>query len=434
MIKQALLYPMLLLVSLVIMPASAFAVAQVSIAPGGDGVFVLQGTGMQGVAGIQIAISYDSSTLSAPQVTLGNLVGERFNGINTTSNPIRIAVVDTVNFGGSGSGTIATITFTRNGTSPGLIDKLDATLIDQNRNKVAMGTPLITNPASDQTTVDGSTTTATSTNATTTGGTATTTSAGTTTMPPFVVGGTLTFPPTETAVKEKTEAPTAPQENTERQALAREAAAQSSQAGEDKALAPKAAVPPASTPQPAQSVLEKFRLFQGERTVKNLSALFVKDSAGAFVQSPAIAIADGKAIVALTISKVGGDKAPNFAFNFARYVSLTRVADGEWEIVVRPDAGAVRASVSMLSNGAFQDFPLVVTPKAEVLLAKSGEVSEADFLLFLKETGTAAAPRYDLNGDGRRDYLDDYIFTANYLLKMEERAEKMKSAQQQPKQ
>ena len=121
---------------------------------------------------------------------------------------------------------------------------------------------------------------------------------------------------------------------------------------------------------------------------------------------------------------------PNFAFNSARYVSLARGDEGEWEVEVRPDAGAVSASVTMLANGTLQEFPLTVTPKVEVSLIKPGKVSEADFLLFLKETGTPAAPGHDLNGDGKRDYLDDYIFTANYLLKVGEQANNKKAAQQ----
>jgi hypothetical protein len=69
----------------------------------------------------------------------------------------------------------------------------------------------------------------------------------------------------------------------------------------------------------------------------------------------------------------------------------------------------------MLLGGVTREFPLTVAPKVQVDLIKPGTVSEADFALFLKERGTAAAPKSDRNADGRRDYLDEYIFTANYL-------------------
>jgi len=71
----------------------------------------------------------------------------------------------------------------------------------------------------------------------------------------------------------------------------------------------------------------------------------------------------------------------------------------------------------MVTEAAQQEIPLTVSPQADVDLDKSGSVTEADFQLFLKTRGTDDAPKFDLNGDGKRDYQDDYIFTANYLVK-----------------
>lgn len=64
-----------------------------------------------------------------------------------------------------------------------------------------------------------------------------------------------------------------------------------------------------------------------------------------------------------------------------------------------------------------EEIPLTVAPAipAESKIGKKGKLTEADFILFLKERGTEKAPRFDLNGDGKRDYLDDYIFTANFI-------------------
>ena len=432
MSKRNFLSPVLLLVFLVGLPVSAFAGAQVSIATAGNGVFTLQGAGLQGVAGIQLAISYDATILSAPQVTLGNLVGERFHGVNVNANPMQIAVVDTVNFGGSGSGTIATVTF-GSGTAAAGITGLSGTLIDQNSKAVAAQFTVV---APDPTAATADAQNGGTNNSS--GGTASTPTTPTTAAvgtQPFVVGGTLTFPSAETQVKEKVQA--VAQESSDRPAAIREGAREltvpPAEAGEEKAPAQRPVAQAIPAPAPVQSVLERFRLFQGEKTVKNLVALFSRESTASFSQSPAIAIADGTASVVLTISKVAGDRAPNFAFNSARYVSLTRVGDGEWEVEVRPEPGVLKASVSMLANGSLQEFPLTVTPKAEVLLSKAGEVSEADFLQFLKEPGTPAAPKHDLNKDGKRDYLDDYIFTANYLLKLAEKANKKKTTQQKPK-
>jgi hypothetical protein len=160
-----------------------------------------------------------------------------------------------------------------------------------------------------------------------------------------------------------------------------------------------------------------------------LVALFKRDSDANFTQSPEIAIADGKTNVLLLITKVAGDKAPNFAFDSAHFVTLRRGGEGEWEVEVKPDKGAVKASVTMLTDGVAQVLPLTVAPRVKVDLDKSGVVTEADFQRFLKERGTASAPKHDLNGDGKRDYLDNYIYTANYLATMEEKGRKKKTAQ-----
>ncbi len=74
------------------------------------------------------------------------------------------------------------------------------------------------------------------------------------------------------------------------------------------------------------------------------------------------------------------------------------------------------------------EIPLTVSPKARVDLIQTDKVSEADFALFLKERGAAGAPKFDLNGDGKRDYLDDYIFTANYLAAQKEKSGKETSS------
>jgi hypothetical protein len=163
--------------------------------------------------------------------------------------------------------------------------------------------------------------------------------------------------------------------------------------------------------------LEKFRLFQGEKSPNNFLALFDMGQGIRFSQAPPVCITDGKSSVKVTISKVAGDRAPNFAFNHAKYLSLRQTGEGEWQVEVMPEKGTVRASISMVTETAQQEIPLTVSPQADVDLDKSGAVTEADFQLFLKTRGTDGAPLFDLNGDGKRDYQDDYIFTANYLVK-----------------
>jgi hypothetical protein len=60
-------------------------------------------------------------------------------------------------------------------------------------------------------------------------------------------------------------------------------------------------------------------------------------------------------------------------------------------------------------------YPLIVAPRADIHRARTGSVSEGDFTLYLNSRATAGTSPADLNHDGRHDYIDDYIFTANYL-------------------
>lgn len=420
MFKTSFVFRLLLFGALSILALPAFASTSVTVVSNGGGVFTVNGVGLQKVSGIQLSIPYDST--STPTVVPGGLVSGMMNAINP-ANPIRVGIVSLTPIGGAGSGTILTITFP---SGDGRILGMSGSLLDSNRAIVATQFywPADTTTASDPSGASGSGGASSgngSGTTTTTGGT--TTTAGTGSSQPFVVGGTVTLPSNETAAKENKEpaAQPVPQEIPERQVM-RDIPTSAPEASEPPS--PKAAVLPIPAPKPVQSVLEKFKHFEGEKTAKSLTALFDRDSAASCSQSPLIGIADGKATVKLSITKVPGDKAPSFAFNSARHVALTRVGDGEWEVVVRPDKGVVSASVSMLLNGTAQEFPLTVTPKVDVDLNKSGAVDEADFKMFLKERGTAAAPKYDLNGDGVRDYLDDYIFTANYLLKVEEKGGK----------
>jgi len=429
MFKRSVVGRILLLCTLLLLPIPVFA-SSMSIVKSGDSSFVIQGS-LQNVAGIYLSVSYDSTTLSisqSSQVTMGGLTNGMMSAINP-SNPIRIIAVKTS--GTTGSGVIATINFDLIGSAAGAVT-VSGYGVDPNQKMVALGSvsyqPAV---ASADTT---STTSSNSGNSGTSGTTGTGTTNGTT-VP--VVGGTVTMPSSDTpatANKNSTPQPAA-QESPERQAVAQNSSASASgnEAKEEvQAPAPKTATESAPAPKQVQSVLDKFRLFEGEKTPQSLIALFSRDSGGSYSQSPAIAIADGKASVRLTISKVA-DKSPRFTFNAARYVSLAQVGDGEWEVEVVPERGALKASVNMLASGIVQEFPLTVAPRANVAVGgKSGEVSEADFALFLRERGSATAPKYDLNGDGKRDYLDDYIFTANYLVKMEEQANRKGATQQKP--
>lgn len=84
--------------------------ASMSVIPSGNGVYVIQGDNLDGVAGIELTISYDSATLSSPTVTQGGFISGALMVVNSSvPGTIRIAIINSKAF--TGSGQIATVSF-----------------------------------------------------------------------------------------------------------------------------------------------------------------------------------------------------------------------------------------------------------------------------------------------------------------------------------
>jgi hypothetical protein len=410
-IKRTVSCRIALLSALLLVPLLAHAAGTVTVVRAGKNAVTLQASGLEAPCGIDITLKYDSARLANPSVAQGSATsGAVFITNTNVLGQVRLAIVKTTPM--DGSGPIATVTFDRAVTSLSLVKITNMQVIDQATTNLSAtigdsidnvtqstggGTPppadlpptVITTPG--------------------TGGGA-----------PFVVGGTLTMPNDDSASRDRKDVPGQGQPQTAPQQESRDVAVPA-------APAPATETPVASESQPAPkqeqkeapravpSVLEKFRLYSGEKTPQKLAALFDRDPAANFSQTPPILIADGKASVKVTISKVTGERAPNFSFTQAHRPSLKQTGDGDWLVEVVPDKGALKASISMLVDGVQQEIPLTVAPQADLDLDGSGTVNLADWQFFLKTTGTEAAPRFDLNKDGKRDYKDDYIFAANYL-------------------
>ncbi|OGU16574.1 MAG: hypothetical protein A2076_02540 [Geobacteraceae bacterium GWC2_53_11] len=179
---------------------------------------------------------------------------------------------------------------------------------------------------------------------------------------------------------------------------------------------PVAAVPDSQktkTSDLATSVLERFRTYVGPRTTTAMSELFKAPVSKGIRQQPEIVLSNGAVIANIAVSIPTKDKtAPNFAFNGARLLSSEQDKKGEWLLSALPDTGGMKAELLVLSNGAALDIPITIAPP----LPLETDLSEKGFITFLGSKTPGAKPLYDLNGDGRHDYMDDYIFTANYLV------------------
>ena len=415
MIRQSLVCQILLLGTLILAPLPARAISTLSIIPAGKGIFLLSGADLENLARIDVVVAYDTTCLVNPHVARESLIEAAKLGVdNGSPGVVRLIVTAAVPL--KGNGAMATLTFDHIADSVGMITGLNGKVFDLNN----VSLPVIfsiTNPPPPPDPQDDPPAQPDGTPQPSAQGS----SASATANPSGVTvwQGGVRMPDEEKNPVVRSDEPTVPEPQRDTSAAAGEAPPPEAVASPVKRETVRSTEP--SVPE-VQSVLERFRRFQGECTAGNLAALFDPRGTGFFRQEPPIALADGVQTVSVTISGVSGSKAPNFALTSARYVSCRRAGEGEWSIVVQPERGALSAGITLITDGAVRTVPLTVSPGARVDLIKPGTVSPADFALFLKERGTAGAPRFDLNGDGKRDYQDDYIFTANYLLARERAA------------
>jgi hypothetical protein len=67
----------------------------------------------------------------------------------------------------------------------------------------------------------------------------------------------------------------------------------------------------------------------------------------------------------------------------------------------------------VLSDEHVTEYPLTIAPAIP-----NAASTEAEFADFLKDAATIPA-QHDVNGDGKYDGVDDYIYTANYLVRQQ---------------
>lgn len=405
------------------------AASLLTVSSGGDGVFTLQGTAFESVAAMDITLSYDTGTLDNPRVEQGALISGALSAVNL-NNPgaVRMAIVRTSPV--SGSGIIVTLTFDKKGSSPGKITGLSARLSNLDGKSLASSVQIV-NPTDSAAAAAETTTSqeqAESSAASSGSAFASQSGAGVPGSPagigviiaPGAGESGTTAPAGEMETAEKKEEPAqetgaAPAEEPEMTAL---------KTGDEAVSLSRI---PDRTLHTHKGVLDRFREYSGERSPKSLMSLFELDSIIGFRQEPSVVLADGKARVKVVfISDPGKKDASDLKVAGGRLLSLKKDPDytNTWIAELRPEKGVYAVSMTVALEKLAVEFPLAVAPARNIDLDKSGKVTEADFALFLKKRGTLKKPEFDLNGDGKRDYKDEYIFTANYLAEAGKKASK----------
>lgn len=395
---------------LILFDASIALGAAVNVISSGPGVFTVQGSAMNEVSGMELNLTYDAASLSSPTVTQGSLISGALMAANT-SNPgsIKIAIISTKAF--SDSGQIATVTFaTQNGT--GGITSASVSMIN------SKGAPVAA-----QIVVSGKNTTpATTPGFVTTPGvpfsqtgqtaqTGQTGQPGATSIPTYP--GTVSLP---SDLQQRADSQPAP------------SSATPAPAGEPESTATRIteqAQPPGTPADDTKGekslqyvvykwIPDRFKHYSGSRTLPAMAMLFDKKVAQNIHQEPAILLSNEQSRATLTIDiPVRIISSPNFAVNGGKMVSFKedKRIKGRWTVEVLPDAGAIRATLTIIAGAEETEYPLTIAPPAKTALT----LDEIGWNRFLKEVGTTAAPLHDLNNDGVRDYMDEFIFVANYL-------------------
>ncbi len=386
----------------------SFAASKLTISAAGNGVFILQGAGMEGTAALDITLNYDASTLANPKVEQGSLI----YGAMMAANPnipgiVRVAVIRTTPI--TGNGPILTFAFDRKGGSPGKITGLNIRLSDIS-GKPLQASVQVMNPAETAAASDDAST-------------------------QQKISAKDTSPPAEQPIIPSTSIIAGPVEKPEDTPLPKQ---------EEPAAVPLEQGEPAKEPavakaeQPMQtggaeqpeksakgktiytqkSILELFRDFKEAKSPKALLALFDREPMIGFRQEPAVAMSDGKSAVRVTfISMTKAGSKPEVSLKGASLTALKKDDNNTntWIAEAKPEKGIAAASLVVPQQNLTMEFPLLVAPKADPDMDRSGKVTDEDFALFLKGPKGKKLKGFDLNADGAVNYIDEYIFAANYL-------------------
>lgn len=365
-----------LVILVMMLPIQAAAGVSFSLEPIADGRYAVVGSELEGVAALDITVRYDTALLAGPVVAKGMLLpADAVFFTNTAiAGEVRIMMVRNREF--TGSGTLALIAFKRLGDGMGILS-FKANPVSVTAEPLAAQTG---QGAGSAVQPEGQVSEARTSDASVSGR------------------------PTVSGVPGETGAGTVLQ----RLSAGAEGEVPPSEAdGQSPAADSQTGGMPAGSDHVRRfpSVLERFFNYSGERTPAALLALFDGGVRG-MIQEPAVALSDGAGTVILRVVAREGST-PVFNLEKASLADI-RTEGGEWLITVVPEPGTSDSRLLITDGDLLSEIPLVVAPPL-----RDGEVG-----LSLDEAGLAKLLAggddcCDLNGDGVRNYIDEYLLAAN---------------------
>jgi len=408
---------------------SVHAAATVVVTRAAENSYVVSVTNVDNAAAIDFSLNYDAVSLSLPQITDGPVaLTAKAIKVENIATPGIVRVVYLVANGSfKEGGVLATVNFTKTGAAQVQPPELKSDVITQEATRVATQSVVFPQSVQAGAVQDSSL----GGNAATVGATgqsshAVTTGTGSMSSVTSSVGGV-------SGGQEQKNEPY--RDDQQRSTVSRDYQVQNQKTGEqvvasatvapikNDEVAPvknvAAKLPPLNS---LPGVLELFRTYKGPRTLRRLAELFDRsgETFAAFTQSPPISVSDGKSSVLLTISLPDSSTVPSFSFKGAHLKGLRHPSPQQWELEALPSLGKFDVRLSVLLQGSQVELPLVVVPPLDPVVAK--ELGGADFAvesLLARTPAKSAKLPFDLNVDGKQDFIDDYILVAHWLLKQQ---------------
>ncbi|MDU0459776.1 MAG: cohesin domain-containing protein [Geobacteraceae bacterium] len=423
----------------------ADAAAKITVTQTAEGVYSVSVANVAKASALDFTITYDAAVLSNPVISNGPFAG-RFGAMqvphnDATRGTLRVAYLVTakdVFF--EGDGLLATVTFSKTGTvSPKLLE-LKSEVISDTGIQVAVESVVTPLPGTQVKTTTGGGDTADNTgnnnnilnpvnpNPGSMGGLPGV--PGTSSAAPSTTSAAVTYQnPVSGAVqesrsqgsdsrKESSQEPPHQQEQSGGAAI-QDGVASAAVDTAKKPVAKKQAESMPANLKSLESVAERFKDYKGPRTLKGLSELFdaARYKAAGVEQTPAIAVSDGKKMITVRIALPAGSAVPGFSLKGANLKGLRSLSDRSMELDALPQKGKLDVRMSIEIQKTVAEIPLLVVPPVSGGIVKQSD-QELEKLL-AKADARNKALLYDLNADGKQDYLDDYILVAHWLLKQQ---------------
>ena len=411
----------------------ADAAATVTVTRTSEGVYSVSVANVANAAAIDFSINYDAEALRDPLVNDGELVAEAaaYRELNA-SVPGQLRVVYLSSKGFKKPGKLATVVFTRKGSSAARPPTLESSIFSSEGIQVAVQ-PIVTQPAG--TTAGSSPTTAGST-ATAAGqirynnegmgnlpgGTTVSTSVSSDSVgsrSPFAEVGQESPAPVDEAHPETVPEAFPRQSQSGATAEEQPTAPAAADGGTDKTNKVATVDTFLKSLKTYQSVAERFRVYRGDRTLKALSELFdfSKTKQVGLLQIPRIAVSDGKRTVNVKVELPPSSAVPSFSLKGANLKGIRNLSDKVLELDIVPQKGKQDVRLSIVFQKEVAEIPLLVVPPLSPAVQ---ELSDSDLeKLLLNVDNKTKTLSYDLNSDGQQDYLDDYILLSHWQLKQQ---------------